>query len=113
SHRPQFAAIAARMDAAREGKLARVVDVARVVDPVEIVGRIEPVDRASRNGRERLRALGRFLQRRFERFALPPLLVGFGSRFHTTAIIADRSWVPAPRPDTCAALLDLPAHRTL
>src|SRR5207248_4983266 len=69
--------------------------------------RIEPVDRASGNRRERLRALGRFLQRRIERLALPPLFGGFSYRFHIPAIIADRSCVPAPRS------LDLPAHRTL
>ena len=47
-HRPQLAAVAGRMDAARVGELAGVVEVARVVEALEVVRRVEAVDRRGR-----------------------------------------------------------------
>ena len=46
AHRPQLAAVAARVDAAHVGKLAGIADLALVVDAGHILGGIEPLDRA-------------------------------------------------------------------
>ena len=59
-HRPQLAAVAGRMDAARVGELARVVELAGVVESLEIIGGVEAIDDAAGNGRERLVASGAF-----------------------------------------------------
>src|SRR5688500_8543551 len=51
-HRPELAAVASRVDAARVRKLARVADVAVVIDALSIFGGVEPLDPAPGNGRE-------------------------------------------------------------
>ena len=52
-HRPELAAVAGRVNAARVGKRAGVADVARVVDRGEVVGRVEAFDRPAGDRRER------------------------------------------------------------
>ena len=60
-HRPELAAVAGRVNAARVGKLARVADVAAVVDALQILGGVEALDGPAGDRRERLRPLGRLL----------------------------------------------------
>ena len=96
AHRPELAAVAGGMDAARVGKLARRAGIARLG---QIVAGVEAIDRPAGNGRELRATLGRFLQRRRERLALPALLRGLGRRtFHRNGFIIARGCS-----STCAA----------
>src|SRR4029077_5529432 len=83
-----------RVDAARVGKLARVVAVARVVDAFDVLGGVEPLDRPAGNCRDGRRPLGRLLQRRLRGGALPPLLAACGDGFHPQALSLPRSVTP-------------------
>jgi hypothetical protein len=74
AHRPQLAAIAGGMDAARVGELAGVVEVARVVDARDVLRRVEPLDWPARHRGERAGALGRLLQRGPAGLTLPARL---------------------------------------
>src|SRR5437762_5452168 len=57
-HRPELAAVAGGVNAARVRKLAGVRDVARVVDRLDVLSRVEALDRAAGDRRELRRALG-------------------------------------------------------
>ena len=45
AHRPELAAVAGGMDAARVGELAGIVELPRVVEACEVVGRVQAIDR--------------------------------------------------------------------
>src|SRR4029077_2993325 len=82
THGPQLAAVPGLVNTAGVGKRPRFADISRRVDRTEILGCVQPVDRTARNGREAGWPLAALRQRRFERFALPPLLVRLCSRSH-------------------------------
>ena len=65
-HRPELAAIAGGVDAARVGKLAGRAGI----DAGDVVGGVERLDRPAGDRRERLRALGRGLLRRLHGFII-------------------------------------------
>src|SRR5205814_6548666 len=85
------------VNAARVRKFPGVRDVARVVDRLDVLSRVEALDRAAGDRRELRRALGRFLQRRLERFVFPPLFAALRNRFHLHGIIPARLWRSGPR----------------
>ena len=72
------------MDAARVRELTGMVHVAGVLDAGDILGGVEPIDGPAGNRGERPGALGRLVERRGKRLALPALLVGVRHRFHIT-----------------------------
>src|SRR5687768_17133003 len=80
------------MNAARVGKLTRIVQIPPVVEAWKIVSGVKPVDGPARDRGKRRVAFRGLLERRLEHLALPARLVRLGSRtFHTETLYVLRA----------------------